>query len=209
MIENYSLTEDGVIKQINLFKNKCEYDLKYVENRYNSYGEKVPIMSHIRLGFLLGVIEEPINKILDVGYGNGNFLKVCKNLINECYGNDVSDYPVPEGCAFVDNIFENEYDVICFFDSLEHFDDIEFVKNLKTKYVFISLPWCHNYSDEWFLSWKHRRPDEHFYHFNDKSLKKFMLRMGYECLKISNFEDVIRKPVNTDFNILSGIFKKI
>jgi hypothetical protein len=42
-------------------------------------------------------------------------------------------------------------------------EDIEFVKDLKCHYVCISLPWCHYFSDEWFETWKHRKPNEHLW----------------------------------------------
>jgi len=209
MLKNYIKNKDGVIQQSKIVNSKKKYDVHYVNESYNLYGDKVTNMSYLRLGFMIGAIKEKINSILDVGYGNGSFLKICTEHINECFGNDISEYPLPENCEFIDNIFENNFDVVCFFDSLEHFDDIEFVSKLKTKYIFISLPWCHYHSDEWFEHWKHRRVDEHLYHFNDKSLKNFMLRMGYECILMSNIEDSIRKPISKDYNILSGVFKKI
>jgi len=147
--------------------------------------------------------------LLDVGYGNGDFLKVCSQKVKSCYGNDVSNYPLPNGVKFIEDITKHEFDVVCFFDSLEHFENIDFISKINTKYIFISLPWCHYKSDDWFSSWKHRREDEHLWHFNETSLVKFMSEMGYEVLKISNLEDIIRKPINEDENILTGIFKKI
>lgn len=208
MIENYEITEDGVIKQIKVIDSKKIYDNNYITNSYNSYGEKVNYMSYLRFGFMMGNITEPINKILDVGYGNGNFLKICSEFIENCYGHDISNYPIPENCSFLEDIFTDEFDVVCFFDSLEHFEDIEFLSKIKTKYVFISLPWCHYKTDDWFKEWKHRRPDEHLYHFNEKSIVKFMERQGYECRIISNVEDIIRKNKSEEKNILSCIFKK-
>jgi hypothetical protein len=207
MIENYTIDNLGVIKQIKIINEEKIYDKKYVENSYNNYGEKVSNISHLRLGYLIGVVGK-INKILDVGYGNGDFLKLSSTFIEKCYGNDISNYPLPSNCKFIDDIFSENFDVICFFDSLEHFHDISFVKNLNTKYIFISLPWCHYHSDSWFQNWKHRREDEHIYHFNDDSLVNFMDSSGFEKVCISNIEDIVRTPINKDYNILTGIFKK-
>ena len=209
MLENYEKLPNGVIKQKEIINTIQSYNVEYVSERYNTYGEKGLQMAYLRLGYLLGSIDEEIKSVLDVGYGNGDFLKVCSDIIQNCYGNDISNYPLPDKCVFVENIFENEYDVTCFFDSLEHFEEIDFVSKLKSKYVYISLPWCHNKSDEWFSNWKHRREDEHLWHFNDESLVNFMLEMGYEKIRISNVEDAIRKPINEDKNILTGLFKKI
>lgn len=207
MLENYEINELGIIKQKNILKSLQIYDKNYVNNSYNNYGEKVSNISHLRLGYLIGSIGK-VDKILDIGYGNGNFLKIASTFIKKCYGNDISEYPLPENCEFIEDIFSQEYDVVCFFDSLEHFKNIDFVKNLKTKYIYISLPWCHNHSDEWFFNWKHRREDEHLFHFNDISLINFMQTCGFDKVNISNIEDVVRTPINNDFNILTGIFKK-
>ena len=205
---NYETLPNGVIHQIKIVNKIKKYDVKYVDDRYNSYGEKGLQMAYLRYGYLRGVIKEPILSILDVGYGNGDFLKVCKNTINNCYGNDISQYPLPENTLFVDNLIDNYYDVICFFDSLEHFEDINFVKDLNCKYIYISVPFCHNFNLEWFRNWKHRREDEHLWHFNDGSLNNFMLEMGFVNISYSNVEDNIRKGTDNNINILTGIFKK-
>lgn len=208
MISNYKILDNGVIKQEKIINKNIDYNIDYVNIRYNSYGEKGLQMSYLRLGYILGTIGFIPTSILDVGYGNSDFLKVCKNIIPECYGNDVSNYPLEDGIDFIENITEKYFDVVTFFDSLEHFNNIEFVKNLKCKYVCISLPWCHNFSDEWFLNWKHRREDEHIFHFNEKSLEIFMKTMGFELISFSNVEDTIRKTEFNYQNILTSVFKK-
>jgi hypothetical protein len=98
--------------------------------------------------------------------------------------------------------------VISFFDVLEHFEEIDFVKDLDCNYVYISLPWCHNFSEEWFMDWKHRRPDEHLWHFNEKSIENFFNEMGYDMVDYSNVEDLIRVSGEEYPNILTCIFKK-
>ena len=208
MIENYTILPNGVIKQIEIVNKIKEYDKKYVDDRYNSYGEKGMQMAYLRLGYLLGGKTEDIKSILDVGYGNGDFLKACSSINTKRYGNDISNYQLPEGSTFVEDILKNEYDVVCFFDSLEHFEDITFVKDLKTKYLYISVPECHNFSDEWFRDWKHRREDEHLWHFNRESLINFMDECGFGWVRTSNVEDIIRNNGKDESNILTGIFKK-
>ena len=207
MLENYEKLQNGVIKQKNI--NPIKYDKDYIDKSYNTYGDKTLKMSYLRLGYLLGSIGCIPESILDVGYGNGDFLLTCSEIIKNCYGNDVSNYQLPNNIKFVHNIQKEFFDVITFFDSLEHFNEIDFIKNLNCNYIFISLPWCHNYSDEWFKTWKHRRENEHIFHFNEESLINFMKENNYEVINITNFEDTVRKSLNTDKNILSGIFKKI
>jgi hypothetical protein len=206
MLENYEILPNGVIRQINI--KKIEYNFDY-SNKYNSYGEKGNYLSHLRYGVLLGVLGYTPPVVVDVGYGNGDFLRVCSKT-SKAYGCDISDYPVPDGCKKIDLSDVSNADVVCFFDSLEHFEDPTIIKSLDTKYVFISVPWCHYLSDEWFKNWYHRRENEHLYHFNKESLISFFNENGYDCLYTSNFEDIVRfNPAVAPLeNILSGVFKK-
>ena len=216
MIDNYEKLENGLIKQKSFLFEKKEYTEKYVKT-YNSLGELSVRMSFLRLGFLFGAIQEKITKLLDVGYGNGDFLNCAKDFVAHPCGNEINGYHIPDGCEFVSDIFCSpnglfsmceKFDVVCFFDVLEHFDDIYEIENIKTKYMFISVPECHYYSDEWFKDWKHRKPDEHLWHFNKESLRCFMKEIGYELVVYSDIEDTIRKSESKESNILTGIFIK-
>ena len=208
MLKNYKKLKNGLIKQKSYFSKKRDYNQEYVEERYNSYGEFSVRMSFLRLGFLFGAVNEELIKILDVGYGNGDFLNCAKEFIPSCYGNEINGYHIPDECEFVSDIFCEKFDVVCFFDVLEHFDDIYEIENIKTKYMFISVPECHYHSDEWFDNWKHRRPDEHLWHFNKESLRCFMKEVGYDLVVYSDIEDTIRKSESKESNILTGIFIK-
>lgn len=206
MLNNYAKNQDGIIYQIE--KQPFDYT-----GSYNNYYKQIETYSWytslLRLGYIVGSIGRIPNSVLDVGYGTGAFLQVCHSKVPERYGHDISGWEVPPGCTFVENILENEYDVITFFDSLEHMNDIEFVQDLKCKYVCISLPWCHYFDDEWFENWKHRKPDEHLWHFNEEALRNFMTRMGYKTINTCNLEDVTRKSDFPYQNILTGIFEKL
>lgn len=205
MLDNYIKLPNGIIHQVNY--RKIKYDSSY-SRKYDGYGENSNYMSYLRLGVLLGNIHKTPQSILDVGYGNGSFLKACHNIIPDCYGFDISDYPTPEGIIHVQSMYDKHFDAITFFDSLEHFDDIYEIKKLDCDYVMISVPWCHYLSDEWFSSWKHRRSNEHLWHFNDISLINFFDELGYDKIYSSNVEDTIRKDPNIKIeNILTCIFK--
>lgn len=205
MLKNYDKNEDGIIYQIE--KNFFDYTGSY-NNYYKTIESHSNYTSYLRLGYIVGSIGRMPSSILDIGYGTGSFLKACEFQIPERCGYDISGWQVPDGCKFVENIFEYEYDVITFFDSLEHMEDIEIIKKLKCNYICISLPWCHYFDDDWFDNWKHKKPDEHLWHFDDKSLQKFMARMGYEVINICNLEDITRHNNQLYQNILTGIFKK-
>ena len=203
MLDNYEKDSNGVVKQINC--SPFSYDYSYADN-YNTLPTN-DIMSHLRLGYVVGSLGKMPESILDVGYGNGAFLNLAKNSTT-CYGHDISQYPIPEGVSFVENILENYYEVISFFDVLEHFSNPYFLKDLNCKYIVCSLPHGHYLSDEWFRSWKHRKPNEHLWHFNEESLIKFFDVQGYSKINTSDFEDVVRKSKETYSNILSGVFLK-
>jgi len=205
ILKNYEILSNGVIKQI--IRQPFDYDFEY-SNNYNKLGETGKRMSYLRLGYLLGVLKITPKSILDIGYGNGDFLEACTNIIPACYGYDLSPYPVPNNAIKI-NSLDIEVDVITMFDVLEHWDDIYDIKDLKCSYLYISLPNCDYKSNEWFINWKHRKPNEHLWFFNKNSLINFMKEVGFEYIDISYIEDVIRiDPINNP-NILTAIFKKI
>lgn len=206
MIENYTKNQDGIIYQVE--KKSFDYTGGY-NDYYKQIQDSTRYTSYLRLGYIVGSIGKTPESVLDIGYGTGAFLEACESEIKFRCGHDISGWKVPSGCKFVENIFENHYDVITFFDSLEHMNDIEFVKDLNCNYICISVPECHYFDDEWFETWKHRKPDEHLWHFNKDSLECFMERMGYSVINVCNLEDFTRINNKDYSNILTGIFKKV
>ena len=206
MLENYSKDELGVIHQIN--KKPFIYDTEYVEVRYKTIPAIVSYMSYLRLGYIYNSIPR-FTSLLDVGFGSGDFLKAVQNYTLNVSGYDVFyNENLPEGASRIASLVDNYYDIITFFDSLEHFDSLDFVKQLQCNYIVVSVPWCHYLNDDWFENWKHRRPDEHLHHFNHDSLINFMKFSGYKIITYSDVEDIIRKPTDNLPNILTAIFKK-
>jgi hypothetical protein len=208
MLENYTMNEDGVVFQTPESIMPFTYNKQYVEERYDQYGEKNLEISALRLGYVVGALGFIPNSILDIGYGNGAFLKECKKIIPNCYGSDVSGYPLPDGVHYVDDWMNQDVDVLTFFDVLEHFTDPYVIEKAKAKYIVISLPWFHNHSDEWFNVWKHRRVNEHLTFFNADSMEKFAKKVGCTVLNITNIEDVVRPSKDMFQNILSVVLKK-
>jgi hypothetical protein len=210
MIENYKKLHNGVITQVMRKPLDSYYGYDY-SSAYDKIGESSTRMAYLRLGHLLGTIGHIPTTLIDIGYGNADFLKVANKCIPVCYGSDVtSEYPLPENIQFIplDNLYNNIFDVVCMFDVLEHFDDIYDIKKLNAKYIYISVPNCQYISDEWFLNWKHRRPDEHLWFFDEQSIKNFFSELGYKCISISYIEDIIRTDNDNKPNILSGIFQR-
>jgi hypothetical protein len=206
MLTNYEIDQYGVVHQLTC--TEFQYTDQYVAN-YQQYEMATKNMAYLRAGVISGTAGS-FNSVLDVGFGNGAFLSVAKDMCQSAGGYDVFDNPcLPSGCLRVDNVTDQYWDVITFFDSLEHCPDVSFVRELKCKYVVISVPWCHYpEDDEWFTAWKHRKPDEHLHHFNDLSLVNFMSAQGYTVKYTSCIEDLIRKPTTDLPNILTAIFEK-
>lgn len=207
MIPNYNQDSLGVIHQIN--HKPFVYSNEYIQH-YQVMRELTDQMAHLRLGYILGVLNYAPASILDVGFGNGAFLSAAMKICSDVSGYDVMENPcLPDGCTRATDLFDRSYDLITFFDSLEHCEDLSFVQDLDCNYIAISVPWCHYVNDGWFQTWKHRKPDEHLHHFNDQSLINFMKENGFQYIAHSNIEDAIRKPVDDLPNILTAIFEKI
>jgi len=206
MLENYEQLPNGVIRQKEY--SIIEYNPEYIQTRYLNYPEKCVQMAHLRLGYLIGSIGHIPDSVLDVGYGSGEFIGVCSEIVPNCYGFDITTLPPPKNVTQVNDIYDKYYEVVTFFDVLEHFENIYDIKRLRCKYISISLPWCHYFSDDWFRDWKHRRPNEHLYHFNSDSLIAFFQEIGYVCINYNNIEDTIRKHKNEP-NVLSAVFERI
>lgn len=207
MLENYDINEDGVVFQVNPLP--ITYDKKYVEERYDTYGEKNLEISALRLGYIIGVLGHVPNSILDIGYGNAAFLKECTKAIPYCYGYDVTGYPLPDDVEFVEDWVTKKTEVMTFFDVLEHLSDPYILKNAEAHYIIISLPQYRNISDEWFQNWKHRRPNEHLWHFNPHAMMNFSHAIGYDVISMTNVEDVVRGSLDGGANIMTAVLRKI
>jgi SAM-dependent methyltransferase len=206
---NYKIDKYGVITQKN--PSAFDYDQNYL-NSYRKIKEKCILLSNIRLEYLKQRTEE-VFSLLDFGSGTGEFLEEANKQIENVYSYDLiqKDFDFATTLT-IDEVNSKRFDVVCFFDSLEHTTSPrDVIKTIDTKYIFISVPWCYyeTKGEKWFMDWKHRKPDEHLHHFNEKSLSEFMKSCGYETIDVSNIEDVIRIRYDKELpNILSGIFKK-
>lgn len=206
MLDNYHVNEDGLIYQVR--REPFTYDTEYVKHRYDTYGHLNGLMSHLRLGYIVGSIGHVPYSLIDIGYGNGAFLKACAGVVEHCYGYDVSGYPLPEHASWAEDWRTRPVDVITFFDVLEHFEDPYFLRDLQANYVVISVPWCHYVDDEWFANWKHRRPNEHLWFFNSSSMRNFANATGYTVRNMTHLEDAIRPSPNALPNILTVTLQK-
>lgn len=191
-------------------RTTAKYDHIYVASRYDRYKTTRP-MSVLRLHVLHTVLQlnESLEKgyiavqkgpLLDVGYGNGDFIRVARSEGWEPYGNDVNpaEYEGVERVDLPPVARDNRrYRAITFFDALEHFEDLSIAR------------WCSHYTDWLLLSfpavpdnfpfdknWKHYRPGEHHLHFQPESLEKIFSHNGRvaEIVYKGSPEDNIRPP---------------
>lgn len=194
----------GVIHQLN--PHPFTYDPQYSAT-YDTpeYRRKSELLQAMRFSFATAVHGKPIQSLLDVGFGNGAFMRFAQRQVPAVYGHDITGVAVPEGCHFTEDI-NLVCDVITFNDVLEHFPTLGFVKNLKAETLIVSLPFFPGL--ERFPNWCHRKPDEHIHHFTDESLRKFMWKMGWRMVAKSKHEDIVRYRPESSWNILTMGFKR-
>ena len=123
----------------------------------------------------------PHGSVLDYGCGPGTFASHAPSEY-EVTGYDVN----PEaGCT---NIPFHQFDAVTFWDSLEHIPDFygEIVR-LRPKYLFITTPNLASVKCR-IMAWRHYRPDEHLYYFDQFSLKVILNSLGYKIEEV-NFDE--------------------
>lgn len=184
-------------------KVTADYGYEYVHERYEAY-PTTDAMSHMRVGFLRA-IHPGGGRLLDVGYGNGSFLKVAQKAGYDAFGNDVHGCGHRFGVRDVE-LNGDKWDVVTFFDSLEHFTSLalprEVCRNAST--VIVSVP-CMPKQECEISTWKHYRPGEHLHYFTEKSLDIFMT--GKRRVACLDLEDTIRGDRNGEWNILTAAWK--
>lgn len=204
---HYEVDRFGVIVQTD--HRPYVYDAQYSAT-YDTpeYRQQSDFLQALRYGFVCAAHGRSPKTLLDTGYGNGAFMKVVKNHIPYVYGHDVTGVPVDD-CFVLPDMVKAE--VCTFWDVLEHFPDLSFVKDLPYETICLSLPYCHFHTEgkEWFDTvYKHRKPDEHIRHFNEHSLGALMEHYGWKTVAVSGHEDMVRKSAHGLQNILSMAFKR-
>lgn len=219
-ITKYVIDINGVIKQ--LYPEQFNYDKNYVAI-YNEPERvrKSKALQALRFSFVLAMATKELRSLIDIGYGNGAFLQYANaNSDISLYGYDISGVKIPANvtAGFDPEWFDNKYDVMTFWDCLEHFPDLSFLRDIQAEMIVVSLPWCKygaallRYQNEQaavdcFADWFHRKPNEHLHHFDRDSLLNTFAMCGWECIGTSNMEDAIRKRYHQ--NILTAAFVKM
>lgn len=211
IIENYTKLADGHWYQKTLTDSIPDYNVDY-SAIYDTYF-LTDELSKLRYDNIVQTIGE-FNSICDFGYGNGSFLNYCYSKNKKCFGYDISGYPLQQGIQQINEqqLNSQEFDVLTFFDSIEHIqnsDLLSFLNNKKAQHFCISVPWFHEQlGQDWFCNWKHRRENEHLHHFDSSGLIKLLVDCGCQIKYVGNYEDKIRVPVSNYPNILTVIASK-
>ena len=169
-------------------------------------------MSALRWNFIqhwLGLAEG--SRILDVGYGNGAFLTYAREHGMSVFGIDVhgENFGIPH----VDYDVTLKFDLVCFFDSLEHFPKFDRLFGLQAKNVIVSIPSAPDFLLQTPESWRHYKPGEHMHYFSRLSLDRLMRRWGMTTKVVeAHPEDELRGKLNMRSiaydNILTAIYRR-
>lgn len=169
----------GISRAVNP-ETTVRYDKEYVAERYDKY-KTTGQMSHIRLAYLEYILylHEVMSahrfglqkgRLLDVGYGNGSFIRHARDSGWDAFGNDVNPtkYEGVRKVSLQDVLTGPRWRVVTFFDSLEHFEDFSQIRKIvqNTDWIMISAPLPPKRFPAWVDGWKHYRPGEHHSYFS-------------------------------------------
>ena len=182
------------------------YDADYA-HQYDS--RPVKEMSELRWDFIQSSLDlTQGSRVLDVGYGNGAFLKRAQAAGMNIFGIDLhtEDFGIP----VVDFETELTFDLISFFDSMEHFPSFAPLRNLRSKNVVVSIPETPNFVLEAPRLWRHYKPGEHLHYFSHDSLDRFMGNWGFPYKLAQGYpEDRIRGKLTIDGKLYDNIYTAI
>jgi hypothetical protein len=182
------------------------YDAEYAHQYDNRPHEE---MSRLRWDFIrrcLGLREG--SKILDIGYGNGAFLNQARRAGMEIFGIDLhgEDFGIPE----VNYDTAVTFDLICFFDSIEHFPEFDQILRLNAKNAIVSVPDPPNFFQAQPKLWRHYKPGEHLHYFSRTSLDLLFHRWGL-TLKMADGhpEDALRGKLTIGNHAYDNIYTAV
>ena len=161
-----------------------KYDLDYYENLLRQYSKTAEGICRIRWEW---IAEYKPKSVLDYGAGVGWFRAYRPDGVM-VHSFDIGGYPQT-------GISLQVYDMVCFYDVLEHINDfteIEPVIRLANRIV-TSLPIKNGDLAEW----KHFKPGEHLHYFTEETLEALMKRYGFRVIKSGKPECPPRKDIHS------------
>ena len=162
------------------------YDIEYYENMLRKYSRTGEEIAKIRWNWIAEL--EP-DVVLDYGSGVGWF-RAWRPKGVRVYSYDVANYPQT-------NISLTMYDVVCFWDVLEHILDMRKLEPVLSlsRHVATSLPLEPEKKD---LSiWKHFKPSEHLHYYTERTLDALFKKYGFRRMKIGQPECPPREDITS------------
>jgi SAM-dependent methyltransferase len=205
---NYNLTACPQCRHI--YQTDLNVTVSYDAEYAHQYDTRpVKAMSELRWNFIRSCLELPTgSRILDVGYGNGAFLKRARDAEMSVFGIDLhtEDFGIP----VVSFDTPLSYDVACFFDSLEHFPSFAPIFRLQTRHVVVSIPNTPDFVLTAPQRWRHFKPGEHLHYFSRDSLDALMRTWGFPKRLAEGYpEDDLRGKLKIDGRTFDNIYTAI
>ena len=162
------------------------YDINYYEKMLREYSSTAESICKIRWDWISEVNPK---KVLDYGSGVGWF-RAWRPEIVDVRSYDIAKYPQT-------GIELAVYDVVCFWDSLEHIPDFRVVEPVLrlARNVAASLPMKIEMAD--FSTWKHFKPTEHLHYFTEETIDALLCRYGFKRKKIGQPECPPREGITS------------
>lgn len=195
----YSLYECNKCHTISIQQIPSEKELeKYYSDSYYTY----KYYGLLNKYFLwLRTIKMPKKgSVLDIGCGDGSFLKALKEKGYECYGLETSSSGIKKAKSKGLTIYKDikkirrKFDVITLWHVLEHITTpisyLSQIKRLlkKDSYLVIAIPNFDSIQskigrDAWF----HLAPPLHIFHYTPKTIGALLKRVGFKVVRIEHF----------------------
>lgn len=147
-------------------------------------------------------IKQPV-RILDVGIGGGGFIKSLLKRQDVCparlqvEGVDINPFAINWlQQRQMEGSLDEFYDVVTFWDSLEHFRDPAVPLEAAGRAAIVSLPIFRDADHA--LQSKHYRKTEHFWYFTREGFRRFAERQGFWVRDIRITESLLgREDIET------------
>jgi hypothetical protein len=225
LCERCSLLSSDIWPDLSIYDRS--YEIKYDRYERTSTGKKIQalrvecVLRHV----FANAWTKPV-RLLDFGCGVGSFLKALP-YDEEMKSSGFDINPYTQYCDV--SVLFGHYDVVTFWDSLEHLrDPKKIIHGLSPKYLFVCTPSTDDYSERAIYrsrnkhaidnrhylygyvdirAWRHYMPVEHCHYFNEKSLCELIKLCGYEILEV-NYSESGPRDGGGDKNILTVAAKR-
>lgn len=179
----------GVAYQADMGAAPVEYDDKYHDHYQALEGSSVAVsLNAMRVAMVARNSHEGAT-VLDIGAGCGTFVRAARSWGFLAYGFDIIPKTVErlkDIGAFADN--PEGFEVVTFWDSLEHIEDPETVLGRISKgaLVVVAIPVFEDLKRV--RESKHFKPGEHLYYFTAQGFVAWMALHGFRLLETSTHE---------------------